>query len=289
MGYAVHHHATVDAFLASAGAYLESREAENNLPLGMTRNIRAHPELFAADPPTYTTVAASDGRVVGASLRTPPWNQVLAWVDELAAVDPLVDALRERDLPGVVGPKEAATRFAAAWTATTGKPARLEMAERIFRLERVVPPARPAPGGWRIVEPRDRELIARWFVAFRDEATPETPAMPDPLVVADRLVAQVGRIGYVWEDGGEVVCLVGAGGETPHGIRIGPVYTPPERRNRGYATALTAAVSQDQLDRGRRFVFLFTDLANPTSNKIYQAIGYLAVCDVDAYRFAADA
>ena len=78
-------------------------------------------------------------------------------------------------------------------------------------------------------------------------------------------------------------------GATPNGIRIGPVYTPPDRRGHGYASALTAGASQDQLDRGRRFVFLFTDLANPTSNKIYQAIGYEPVCDVDAYLFGADA
>ncbi len=121
------------------------------------------------------------------------------------------------------------------------------------------------------------------------EAVPEAPPNPDPGAVADRWVAQVGRIGYVWEDDGSVVSLVGAGGETPHGIRIGPVYTPPERRSRGYASSLTAAASQDQLDRGRQFVFLFTDLANPTSNKIYRAIGYEPVCDVDQYRFGADA
>jgi predicted GNAT family acetyltransferase len=66
-----------------------------------------------------------------------------------------------------------------------------------------------------------------------------------------------------------------------------PVYTPPALRGRGYASALVAAVSQAQLDAGRRFCFLFTDLANPTSNRIYQDIGYEAVCDVDEYRFEA--
>jgi predicted GNAT family acetyltransferase len=67
------------------------------------------------------------------------------------------------------------------------------------------------------------------------------------------------------------------------------VYTPPQHRGRGYASALTAAASQDQLDRGHRYCFLFTDLSNPTSNKIYQSIGYEPVCDVDMYRFEADA
>ena len=96
----------------------------------------------------------------------------------------------------------------------------------------------------------------------------------------------MGRTVYLWEDQGAIVSVVGAGGETPNGIRIGPVYTPPEARGNGYASSLTAAASQDQLDRGRRFVFLFTDLANPTSNRIYQAIGYEPVIDVDMYRFA---
>ena len=72
---------------------------------------------------------------------------------------------------------------------------------------------------------------------------------------------------------------MGFGGPTPNGIRIGPVYTPPELRGRGYASALTAQVSQLQLDRGRRFCFLYTDLANPTSNAIYMRIGYERVCD----------
>jgi GNAT superfamily N-acetyltransferase len=165
----------------------------------------------------------------------------------------------------------------------------VEVAERTFRLARVIPPERPATGSWRFVEARDRDLIADWLVAFSSEAMPEAPPIPDPGATAERWIARIGRTGYLWEDGGEAVSLVGAGGETPHGIRIGPVYTPPERRGRGYASSLTAAASRDQLDRGRQFVFLFTDLANPTSNKIYQAIGYEPVCDVDQYRFRADA
>jgi predicted GNAT family acetyltransferase len=92
---------------------------------------------------------------------------------------------------------------------------------------------------------------------------------------------------FLWEDGGRAVSMVGVSGETPNGIRVAPVYTPPELRGRGYASACVAAVTQAQFDRGRRFCFLFTDLANPTSNKIYQAIGYEPVCDVDEYRFEA--
>jgi len=89
----------------------------------------------------------------------------------------------------------------------------------------------------------------------------------------------------VWEDN-TPVSMAGASGPTPNGIRVGAVYTPPERRRRGYASGLVAALSQEQLDAGKRFCFLYTDLANPTSNKIYQDIGYEAVSDVDEYHFA---
>jgi predicted GNAT family acetyltransferase len=79
--------------------------------------------------------------------------------------------------------------------------------------------------------------------------------------------------------------MAGSTGPTPHGIRIGAVYTPPEYRQRGYASACVAYLSQMMLDSGRKFCFLFTDLSNPTSNHIYQQIGYEPVCDVDNYVF----
>lgn len=276
-----------DAFLAVAGEFLGRREAEHNLLFGICSAVRAMPGVFGPGLQAFWTVRDASGTVVGAGLRTPPHNAVLSMADDPAAVDALADALRDEPLPGVVGPKAEAARFSSRWSALAGSAARVEIAERIFRLERLVPPSRPASGSWRVVQERDRGLLARWLVAFSDEATPGAPPLDDPLAIADRWISGIGRVGYAWEDGGEVVSLVGAGGETPNGIRIGPVYTPPERRGRGYATSLTAAATQDQLDRGRRFVFLFTDLANPTSNRIYRAIGYEQVCDVDQYRFDA--
>jgi len=277
----------VNEFVATAGEFLAAREAEHNLMLGICSTIRADPERFAEDPPTFATVTDAAGRVMGASLRTPPFNQVLSWIDEPEAVDALVDALRDAPLPGMLGPKEPAAQFAARWTSLTGQAAHVEVAERIFRLERVITPDSLASGSWRSGEARDRELLLCWWLDFLAEAMPEQSPPPDPGAFVDRWIASDHQWIYLWEVGGEVVSLVGAGAETPNGVRIGPVYTPAEHRNRGYASALTAAASQNQLDRGRRFVFLFTDLANPTSNKIYQAIGYEPVCDVDMYRFEA--
>jgi predicted GNAT family acetyltransferase len=90
---------------------------------------------------------------------------------------------------------------------------------------------------------------------------------------------------WVWEVDGAVVSMSGYGGPTPSGARIGPVYTPPELRGQGYATALVAAQTRWLLDHGRRFCFLFTDLGNPTSNRIYELIGYHRIADAAHYRF----
>ncbi len=276
------------AFLERAGDFLVAREAEHNLMLGVAAQVRSMPDHFA-DPPSFGVVTDAAERVVAATMRTPPFNLVLSEVDDPAAIDLLAENLAGERLPGVSGPKEVVARFAERWSALTELRTRIDLSERIFRLDRLVPPARAASGSPRLAEPRDRELVARWLVAFGEEATPGQPTQAEPIALADRWIAREYRTLYLWEDDGQVVCMVGAGGETPNGVRVGPVYTPPELRGRGYATTLTAAVSQDQLDRGHRFVTLFTDLANPTSNRIYQAIGYRPVRDVDVVAFEPDA
>jgi hypothetical protein len=182
-------------------------------------------------------------------------------------------------------PARLARHFLERWAERTGQRADLDLALRAFRLARVVPPARPARGGWRMADMPDRDLVAAWVTAFTVEAHPQSEPPIDSGEVADRWIAGAGKHLYLWEDAGRVVSLVAAGGETPNGIRIGPVYTPVADRGHGYATSLTAAVSADQLARGRRFCFLSTDLANRTSNAIYQAIGYEPVCDLNQYRF----
>jgi GNAT superfamily N-acetyltransferase len=155
------------------------------------------------------------------------------------------------------------------------------MRERIFRLTAVRPPPAAPPGRLRLGGPEERDLILDWFVAFGREALPaSTPPVSEELI--DRRIEQGGV--YLWDDGGPVSLTV-VGSRTPHGARVGPVYTPPERRGRGYASACVAGASQAQLDAGLRFVFLFTDLANPTANHIYQEIGYEPVRDIDQWRF----
>jgi predicted GNAT family acetyltransferase len=270
----------VEDFLAAATPFLVEREAEHNLILGVTGNLRDAPETFEPDP--YLATVTASGRVIAAAMQTPPFQLVLSEIDDPAALEVLAIDLAERDLPGVLGPVEHVGSFVEMRTARGGAPGRLHISERIFRLTGVRPP-HPVAGHARIAEPGDRDLVARWIEAFMREALGHA----DPAEVAantDRWLARQGRTLHLWADG-DVVSLAGVGSPTPNGIRIGPVYTPPEARNRGYASALVAAVSQAQLDSGRRFCFLFTDKANPTSNHIYETIGYEHVRDLDFWRF----
>jgi predicted GNAT family acetyltransferase len=156
------------------------------------------------------------------------------------------------------------------------------MRQGIYSLTRVEPPP-AAPGSARIATTDDRQLLLRWWIDFGDEVLHEGAPGREraPQSVDHKLASPTGGF-LLWEDGAGTVSLAGWGSPTPHGIRIGPVYTPPDLRGRGYATALTAELSQGLLDGrlfdgGRNFCFLYTDLANPTSNAIYEPIGYRRV------------
>jgi predicted GNAT family acetyltransferase len=270
-----------DAFIQRAGAFLAAREAEHNLILGLSSRLRHEPRLFGEGP--YLAVVEDGGRVVAAALRTPPHNLALSEIDDEGAIEPLVADARAvfESLPGVLGSPAVAARFAELWQAQTGARGQVAIAQRIFRADRVEAPS-GIPGEMRPYSESDRELGSRWFDEFAAEALPE--GNPEPAGMFERRLAEPEGGLVFWEDG-DAVCMAGFGGPTPNGIRIGPVYTPPELRGRGYGSALTAALTQQLLDGGRRFCFLFTDLANPTSNNIYQRIGYRPVADVDLWAF----
>jgi uncharacterized protein len=271
----------VDAFLTAAGPFLEAREAEHNLIFGICSNLRTAPEAFTL-PPLLATVRRGP-RVVLAAVMTPPWNLVLSEVDDPEAVPALVAHVSGLEVPGIHGPSGQAAMFADLWSKATGAAHRLAMRERIFRLTSVRPPPHPARGAMRHAVATDRDLIVKWLREFSREAMGDLDPT-DPAQAADRWIARRGRTMYLWQDG-DVVSMCGVGGQTPNGVRIGPVYTPPRFRGRGYAGSCVAAASAFQLTAGRQFCFLFTDVANPTSNHIYQEIGYEPIRDVEDFRF----
>lgn len=271
---------SVDEFLSVAGPYLVAREAQHCLTLGICGDLQAQPQA-AAEPPYLAVVTAGDG-VALTAVWTPPWQLVLSNGEDPAAIALVAADLADRSLIGVNGPSAVADRFADAWTAQTGQPAWVLMHERVFELSQVTRP-HGVPGALRHARPSDRDHLIAWLIAFEEETFGERQPR-DPGAMVDRSLAGVGRRLYVWDVDGPV-SMCGVGGPTPNGIRIGPVYTPPGLRRRGYASACVAAVSQAQLDAGRRSCYLFADTANPTSNHIYETMGYAPVSDVTVYRF----
>jgi uncharacterized protein len=270
------------AFLAEAEPLLLADEARHNLILGLAWTIRNSPEHYAARD--FWLVRDSN-EIVAAALRTPPYDLILARPRTPQALAALADAVAGEDLPGIVAAEPEASEFAELWTRLTGVATRTNMRQGIYLLEHVEPlPA--VPGSARVATARDRELMLRWWIAFAEEALHEGggPGRERTEQNVDHRLSSASAGILLWENDGEPVSAAGWTGPTPNGIRVGPVYTPPELRGRGYATALTAELSQRLLDGrlfegGRRFCFLYTDLANPTSNAIYERIGYRRVAE----------
>jgi predicted GNAT family acetyltransferase len=267
------------AFLSKSRAYLERNEAATALILGMSLRMAEHG--FKEQP--YLAVAESPAGIELVAMMTPPHRLVL-WSEQPApdqALAELAGDLHEHGwaVAGALGPPHLAEPWLERWQALTGQPWRLAMNERIYELTAVIPPANPAPGRMRVAGPDDRELAVRWFWEFYTEALAGDPE-PQVEEIVERRIADQSL--FLWEDG-QPVAMAGCFRETARSSTISLVYTPPKSRRRGYAMALVAALSQQRLDAGKQFCTLFTDLANPTSNNIYQQIGYRPVCDFNAY------
>lgn len=224
--------------------------------------------------------------MAAAALQTPPHNLVVAQPVSNDALVALVTTIAaEADLPGVTGAIPEVEVFARAWESYTGIAPQCRKMQRIYKLTEVRPPD-GVPGRPRTAAAADREFLVSWLRAFAEDISAAgTPGHVNPEQVVDaRLVEGTGAF-VLWEHDNQTVSLAGWGGQTPTGVGIGPVYTPPRHRRRGYGGAVTAAVSAERLATGRQFCFLYTDLANPTSNRIYMDIGYEPVCDSIDYAF----
>ena len=261
-------------FVDAAAPLLLEDEARHNLILGLAAALRDGSSPYA----DYRLWLVEDaGAAVGAALRTPPHHLALARPRAAGALEALAESIDD-DLPGVVGGVPEAEAFAALWGARTATAARVRVAQKIYALEEVQP-VTGVPGAPRDATPGDRPLLLDWWHAFVLEALHGQEAEEVGIARAvDHRLSAAGAGFVLWDHDGPV-SFAGFGGQTPNGIRIGPVYTPPPLRQRGYASALVAQLSARLLSSGRRFCFLYTDAANPASNKIYQRIGYEYVCD----------
>jgi predicted GNAT family acetyltransferase len=275
--------AAVAGFAQAATEFLSRNEAENNLLLGITSEL-LRGSSFGAEPP-YFAVARRDGEVSAVALRTPPFGVGLAASSDFDGIDLLAEDVRRvfPTIPGAIGPVKAAERFVAKWETLTAQRRKVRANERIYRCATVTR-ARSPRGSMRRFKETDRQLALQWTKLFWTESKlPRAGNDADAMVMIDRRITDPDGGMFFWETESEVVSMAAAGGRTPNGIRIGPVYTPPNFRGKGYATALVADLTSLMLERGRSFCFLFTDLANPTSNSIYAQIGYQPVIDCTMY------
>jgi predicted GNAT family acetyltransferase len=193
-------------------------------------------------------------------------------------------SLYGHDVPTVSGEKAISRAFARAWTLQTHQPHALLMGQRIYQLDAVIPP-KDVTGNLRQATEADREHLIDWVIAFSAITPQGEMTRPHAAAQIDRYLGVTGDVSgvFVWEVDGMPVSMAASVRPTENGSCVGMVYTPPEFRRKGYASAVTAGVSQHILNSGKRFACLYTDLGNPTSNHIYQEIGYYPVLDVDMY------
>jgi len=225
---------------------------------------------WRAGSPALLACGIEDGDEVRfAALRTPPHPLLASPLEGNA--DEFVELWLRADpeVSGVTSVPDTARAIAAAWVKRTGGAARRTLREAMHLLEEVRDPPRPAAGELRVAEAADRSLLIGWMRDFVLEAGVSGAAQAEAMV--DGRMRRDGLL--VWEDE-QAVSMLGVTPEVAGVVRIGPVYTPPAQRGRGYGGSAVAAASRRALADGAQRCMLYTDLDNPTSNKIYAEVGY---------------
>jgi predicted GNAT family acetyltransferase len=269
--------------------HLTQHEAENNLVLGILANVLAGEYQ---DIVPYLALIEEEGTIHQVFLRTPPFPVLISYRESAPSPEVVklgiqgLQAAYGDEIGGMTADKQIVSHYMKAWSQLMGKEPVLSTAMRIYRLEEVNP-VEGVLGEMRRASKEESDLLHSWFKSFHQEALREEVNLERVKKRVKHYLTGDPRVRglMVWEVAGKPVSMAGYSGPTPHGIRINAVYTPPELRQNGYASACVAALSQHLLGLGYQFCFLFTDLEYPTSNHIYQEIGYQAVSDVDKYLF----
>ena len=268
---------SAEAFLQVAQPLLMMAEAENNLLLGVAQGIARNPS--AAKNPYLATVS-SDAGLLACAVHIAPFNLVITRANR----EPIAALARHAfesipKLQGITGPSRSADDFALAWSKLASSKPVLGMRLRIHETRKIVDSDLPAPPGhFRAAVPEDLDLLTAWAEVFVADA--RLPERVDARTIVDDAIKR-GRL-HVWEDG-KPVAMAAWTGKTPSGVRINLVFTPRELRGKGYGTACVKALTQQQLDQGNAFCWLYTDVSSAASPNIFKRIGYWPVSDVSEY------
>nr|WP_269448573.1 GNAT family N-acetyltransferase [Metabacillus kandeliae] len=267
---------SLDSFKAAVIPFLEEDEAENSLILGLLMNAGSEtiPYLMA--------LAREDGQPAAVLFQTIRRQIVMSKPRGLNA-EKFVSVLMEKvkEIPGLVGEKEFTLKLSEKIAAAYGTDVKIRMNQRLYKMTeaKIVPSEK---GRLVKADRRDLDMITDWMYQFGKETG-------DPL---DRSEAEEKsreflrrQSLYGWEAGGRLVSIANAARPTRRNITVNFVYTPKDERKQGYATDCVAALSRLLLNRGYQSLTLYTDLDNPTSNKIYTNIGYEPVMDAVVISF----
>jgi RimJ/RimL family protein N-acetyltransferase len=256
----------LDEFIAFHGPALERNAVRHNLILGLIERARESEghgcRLWTLGEPGACAIrTARAGRGI-----------LLGEVDE-AQARRLARDVADEDYPSVQGPDETAKWFVAE-AETQGKRFGEGEPLRIHALSR--PPDRPqVPGSARRVVAEDAALLMEWTIAFIHDAD-----LRDPIPTPKDIEATIARGRYLfWIADGKPVAMAAMGRELRDCASIAPVYTLPDYRGRGFGGAITAAVVDQIFASGRSTACLYTDVANPASNRCYAKLGFTPVAD----------
>ncbi|MDR3690209.1 MAG: GNAT family N-acetyltransferase [Fimbriimonas sp.] len=267
------------AYKADVDPFLLEREAENGLFHGLLTSMQARADASRL----FLGRVVRNGKTDSLGFHT--GHALIATRADLDALDTMIAGLARLfpTLPGIVAHGETSDAFAERWIRQQSCRVRGVVRQRIYVLERLIPP-RHTSGASRWAEQKDVPLVVGWVTAFHVEALPHEPYSTDTAIATTRRMIDERRL-VLWTVSQRVVSMAALSRPTPNGIWVNAVYTPPEERRRGYASAVVADVTQRGLDMGKRFTALYTDLDNPTSNSIYIKMGYEPICDSRNYWF----
>lgn len=271
----IHLYSNLESYLERTQSFLLLEPAIHSFILSLSRRY-----LEVGKPMSLlATISDSDNSVIATGIQTESDRPMIVSQTSNREAESFAQVLASQveHLPGVNGPTPAVDAFANTWVSIKNNQAKLFKNLRLFELDAVIEPPQPS-GSARQAHASDRDIILSWIRNFYTEATPHDPKPSDEDLLKNIDSGIRLQHFFVWENENEVVSLVGSRRETETEKWIAPVYTPHEHRGRGYGSALTAYVSQRIVSSGKRGM-LFTDLANPISNSIYQKMGYKPITD----------
>jgi len=267
-------HQFVAEFRQKVDSFLLEDEITHNVILGITSRILHQGDKF--DDIFVAHVEDEQGEIVAVMMRTVPFNPILSNIKNTDAIPLFVDALAEvyDTLPGVIGTPDECLKFATLWQEKMGQSFHIAMEQGIYRLETLIPPQNISGSG-RQATLDDLDLLVDWAVAFANETGGNSHTFQDlKKSVLHKLENPIMGGFALWMDDGQPVSMASVTRESTNSGNVSYVFTPPEFRKHGYASAVTAYVTQNILSAGKKYASLYTDLSYATSNKIYQAIGY---------------